>query len=100
MDKVFEFLLENGVLIIWSAVILVALVLAFPRWKRLYKIRVLYKKKKYSLCLIEAMNEFNNNPFPKSRTRALTYVLSCALALNEKDIFETKIGRASCRERV
>ncbi len=91
MDKVFEFFVEYSALIIWSVVVFVSLALAFPRWRRLYKIRLYYRQKKYELCLTEALCEYRKNPFLKSKTRALTYVLSCALALGDKDSFESNI---------
>lgn len=90
---VFEFIYKNSPWIMPTLAILVALAFAFPRWKRLYQIRSSYRKKDYDFCLNKTLLEIKKNLFPKSQTAMISYVLSCSLAINKKDIFEANLRK-------
>lgn len=93
MDQIEQFLQEYFFLIAWAIVILLALVFGVPFWVLNFKMLKQYRRKEFYACLNTAIEVYRKAIGSRFRTNLLSYVLSCALAINKKDIFEANIQK-------
>lgn len=71
----------------------IVLLLVVPRWILLFQILYYYRKKQYDKCMTATLKALDYEVFEKSTIVKISYVLSCSLALNNKDVFEEYLSK-------